>query len=125
MPVVLNKRNYNGHIPPGSIFIGRPSKYGNPFMMGRDGDRDDVVNKHMFWLVEGKGRRLLKDIQRDLGGHDLVCFCAPLACHGNFLLSLANDPDLLDFVTAYPSVKAMVKWIDAGRPRWQPDSEGN
>lgn len=122
MPVVLNKRNLgNGHIPPGSIYIGRPSKWGNPFMLGRDGDRDDVVNKHIYWIIEGRGRRLLAHID-ELTGHDLVCFCAPLACHGNFLLSLANDAALLEFVRAYASVNAMIQWIDAGRPDWQPES---
>ena len=49
MPKVLNKR-VDG-IPPGAVYIGRPSVWGNPFVIGKDGSRDDVIAKYEAWLM--------------------------------------------------------------------------
>ena len=43
---IVNKRNYKG---PG-IYIGRPSPLGNPFVIGRDGDREEVIRKYRDFL---------------------------------------------------------------------------
>ncbi len=84
---VLNKRKSG--IPAGAIYIGRGSKWGNPFRIGPDGDRATVIAKHERWLREQ--HHLLRAID-ELRGHDLVCFCAPLACHGDLLLWLPTHP---------------------------------
>lgn len=86
MPSVLNKRRVG--IPAGSVYIGRPSKWGNPFVVGPDGTRDEVVEKYRAWLLIQP--ELLEAARRELRGRDLVCFCAPSACHGDVLLSVAN-----------------------------------
>ena len=82
---VLNKRKSG--IPAGAIYIGRGSKWGNPFRIGPDGDRATVIATHERWLRDQ--HHLLRALD-ELRGHDLVCFCAPLACHGDLLLWLAN-----------------------------------
>jgi len=82
---VLNKRKSG--IPAGAIYIGRGSKWGNPFRIGPDGDRATVIGKHERWLRDQ--HHLLRALD-ELHGHHLVCFCAPLACHGDLLLWLAN-----------------------------------
>jgi hypothetical protein len=82
---VLNKRKSG--IPAGAIYIGRGSKWGNPFRIGPDGDRATVIAKHDHWLRDQ--HHLLRALD-ELRGHHLVCFCAPLACHGDLLLWLAN-----------------------------------
>ncbi len=82
---VLNKRKSG--IPAGAIYIGRGSKWGNPFRIGPDGDRATVIAKQECWLRDQ--HHLLRELD-ELRGHDLVCFCAPLACHGDLLLWLAN-----------------------------------
>ena len=82
---VLNK--HRDGVPTGAIYIGRGSKWGNPFVIGRDGDRAAVVEKHERWLAGQRG--LLQAIDA-LQGYDLVCFCAPASCHGDVLLQLAN-----------------------------------
>jgi hypothetical protein len=33
------------------IYVGRPSKFGNPFVIGKDGTRQEVVNKYREWLL--------------------------------------------------------------------------
>lgn len=74
---VLNK--HRDTIPPGAIYIGRGSPYGNPFVIGRDGTRDEVCDLFERLILPGL------DIE-PLRGHDLICFCAPLRCHGDAIL---------------------------------------
>jgi len=69
------------------VYIGRPSKWGNPFYAGRDGSRRIVVQKHRIWLPHQK--ELMCSLH-ELRGKDLLCHCAPLECHGDILLELAN-----------------------------------
>ena len=72
------------------IYIGRGSILGNRFLIGKDGDREEVIAKYRVWLwgevkkkqaVFGELRRLLKIWKRD-GEITLVCFCFPKRCHG-------------------------------------------
>ena len=86
MPRVLNKHRHGQ--PAGSVYVGRPGKWGNPFIEGRDGDRDQVVELYRKWIMSQS--QLLRDLD-DLRGRDLVCYCAPRACHGDVLLALANE----------------------------------
>jgi len=81
---VLNKR-VSG-IPQGAIYIGRGSRWGNPFVIGRDGDRDEVCEKYEAMLVSqiDSGSVSVQDLAA-LHGKDLVCFCAPKRCHGHTL----------------------------------------
>lgn len=91
MSMVLNKRTHG--VPAGSVYIGRPSKWGNPFVIGRDGDRAEVVRKYDE-LVSSDSAKIM-EIQRELAGRKLVCFCAPLPCHGDVLSRIANLDDVL------------------------------
>lgn len=85
---VLNKHKHG--IPKGAIYIGRGSKWGNPFVMGKDGNRDQVITAHKEWLWGqiDQGAVSLEDLAA-LKGKDLVCFCAPLPCHGDTLAAAA------------------------------------
>jgi len=75
-------------IPTGAIYVGRPSKWGNPFIIGRDGTREEVIAKYADWL-DGMIYNELLDLD-ELKGKDLVCWCAPLSCHADILLELSN-----------------------------------
>lgn len=86
MARVLNK--YKDVIPLNAVYIGRPSKWGNPFAIGKDGDREEVVAKYKSWLLRQPGK--VEEARRELAGKDLVCFCAPRSCHGDILLEVAN-----------------------------------
>lgn len=85
MPSVLNKRDPDAR----GVYIGRPSVFGNPFRIGRDGTRAEVVAKYETWLFSQPD--LLSRVKRDLTGKNLICWCAPSACHGDVLLRVAND----------------------------------
>ena len=69
------------------VYIGRPSKWGNPFVIGKDGSRDEVIKKYEAWL--GTQPNLLVALP-ELRGKVLGCWCAPQACHGDVLVRLAG-----------------------------------
>ena len=97
---VLNIRNCPGRrIPDGAIYIGRAvprariagSKWGNPFKPTRQGDAEAhavAVAQYRAWLCDQPD---LVAALPELRGRDLVCWCAPLPCHGDVLLELANE----------------------------------
>lgn len=85
-PKVLNK--YKDTIPKDAVYIGRPTIWGNPFVIGIDGTREEVIAKYEERIKEQPP--LKGHIKHVLKGKDLVCFCAPLPCHGDILLKIAN-----------------------------------
>lgn len=87
MPKVLNK--HKDTPTKDCVYIGRPSKWGNPFVIGIDGNREEVIEKYEKYLKSK--RNLIELIKRELKGKDLVCYCAPQSCHGDILLKIAND----------------------------------
>jgi hypothetical protein len=74
--------SFKGFVPEGALRIDRKSKWGNPFVIGRDGDRFAVISKHERWLADQHD--LLKCLD-ELRGRDLACWCHPLPCHGDVL----------------------------------------
>jgi hypothetical protein len=71
-------------------YVGRPSPLGNPFVLGKDGDRETVVAKYLEWLraewkkngpVKAELLRLAKVAEQ--GDLELTCWCAPQACHAD------------------------------------------
>lgn len=95
-PVVLNKRWGKSSNKNGSVYIGRPSKYGNPFshLNNTKADykvatRDEAIRKYEEWILNNP--ELLEQAKTELKGKDLVCWCKPAACHGDVLLKLVND----------------------------------
>lgn len=87
MPRVMNKRLHA--VPAGAVYIGRPSKWGNPFVIGTHGTREEVVKLYRDYVLASPA---LMAALHELRGRDLVCWCAPCACHGDVLLELANTP---------------------------------
>lgn len=65
------------------VYIGRGSKWGNPFKIGRDGSRKGVIALYRQWLPTNY--KLMNDLM-ELDGKILGCFCKPKACHGDVLV---------------------------------------
>ena len=86
MPKVFNSRRITEEVN-GSIYIGRPSKWGNPFEIGKDGTREEVIEKFKEYLLQND--ELMASLE-ELRGKNLLCWCAPKACHGDILIELAN-----------------------------------
>lgn len=77
-PRVYNK--HHNDAPADAVYIGRGSPWGNPFKIGRDGSRDEVCDRFELEVLP------TLDLE-PLRGKDLVCFCAPLRCHGDSILA--------------------------------------
>lgn len=96
MPKVYNQSDLN--IPKNAVYIGRGSPYGNPVVIGKDGTRTEVIEMYRKWVYSNP--EMIKKIRSELSGKDLVCYCAPKACHGDVILEIANNANyILDEMT--------------------------
>jgi hypothetical protein len=69
------------------VYIGRPSKWGNPYIIGKDGSREEVINKYEKYLL---GNKELMSSLHELKGKTLGCWCDPLPCHGHVIVEMVN-----------------------------------
>jgi hypothetical protein len=88
---VVNKRNSSY-----DVYIGRPSKWGNPFSdkfskytTMRTSTRANAIQKYEEWIRTQP--QLLSAIKSELKGKVLGCWCSPLPCHGDILARLADS----------------------------------
>jgi len=70
------------------IYIGRGSKWGNPFVIGIEGTRKQVIEKYENWI---RTQENLLNSLHELDGKILGCWCNPLPCHGDVLLKLIEE----------------------------------
>lgn len=77
--------------PVGAVFIGRPSRWGNPYPLMRGEERGVTLERYRCYLWEEvrSGRLALEDLAA-LDGADLACYCSPLPCHGDILERAAS-----------------------------------
>jgi hypothetical protein len=81
---MLTTRVVNRHKEPYDVYIGRPTIYGNPFHIGTDGTREEVVAKYKEYAKQ----RLDDKALQFLVGKTLGCSCKPKPCHGDVLIEL-------------------------------------
>lgn len=96
---IQRKRTKGWRMPPNTVYVGRPTKWGNPFVPMFRHDRTrliETVERYRFWLngglshsVQGFPPQPCEIVQ--LRGKNLACWC-PLGqpCHADVLLELAN-----------------------------------
>ena len=87
MAKVLNARVVGRQSGPDRRYIGRPAIFGNPFVIRLDGTRAEVIEKFRHWAPTQP--RVMEALP-ELVGKDLVCWCAPLPCHGEVLLEMVR-----------------------------------
>lgn len=75
---------------PYDVYIGRPSKWGNPFSIGKHGTREEVIEKYKKYILACDD---LLDSLHELKGKTLGCWCKPKACHGDVLVALIESRD--------------------------------
>lgn len=73
---------------PYDVYVGRGSKWGNPFVIGKDGNRNQVITKYAEWILTQPD--LMKALP-ELKDKTLGCWCAPKPCHGEILERMANE----------------------------------
>jgi hypothetical protein len=71
------------------VYCGRPSPFGNPFEIGPDGTREEVIEKYRKWIYTQPD--LIKKIKEELKGKILACWCAPKDCHCEVIALIANE----------------------------------
>ena len=113
---IQRKRTKGWRMPPNTVSVTRPGKYGNPFVVHHSGSAiarpmsprmavasfRSMVDKEGGWFPvplpwpQGKIPKqftTIEDVRRDLAGKNLACWCAPdAACHADVLLEISNRP---------------------------------
>jgi hypothetical protein len=98
---VQMSRKAGTKLPPNTVVVSRPSKWGNPFKVTPERSQILAVGAFQTWLtVEGvtagiaDRKQWMLDNLPTLRGKNLACWCKPgTACHADVLLRLANDKD--------------------------------
>ncbi len=100
MPRVLNKRRLTA-LSDNAVYVGRPSKWGNPFThidsdrlrydVIKVASRDRAIACYEEWIT--KRPALIAAAKKELRGKDLICWCAPMPCHADILLRIANEDE--------------------------------
>ena len=87
----LRGRLGRAHVDGNTALIDRRTKWGNPFRMGVDGDRNRVIALYRadLWRRIRAGEIALEELA-ELDGMRLACWCDPLPCHGNVLARAAQ-----------------------------------
>ncbi|HEK0202148.1 TPA: DUF4326 domain-containing protein [Pseudomonas aeruginosa] len=91
LTIVVNKDRDE----PYDIYIGRGTIWGNPYQMGQDGDRDEVIRKFEYDFQRGflkASENFEKNISM-LKGKVIACHCKPAACHGDVIAHFINSQD--------------------------------
>ena len=86
--VMANTRVVHMYRSEYDVRIDRRTKWGNPFKIGVDGTREEVIAKYEAWI---KTQPALLAALPELRGKVLGCWCAPKPCHGDVLARLAGE----------------------------------
>lgn len=86
-------------MPENAVYVGRPTKWGNPFKVGQVNPYGTVTadKRHAWHIYLGfapQNEQLIAAARFELRGKDLACWC-PLSepCHADVLLKLANTQE--------------------------------
>lgn len=72
-----------------SHYIGRPSVFGNPFEIGKDGTREEVISKfESYAKINLNLLYAIRDLPKDA---ILGCYCKPLSCHGDIIIKIYKE----------------------------------
>lgn len=96
---IQRKRAKGWRMPENAVYVGRPTRYGNPFKVGEvNSDTGEVVTLekcleyYRFYLERKYQGAALPEFLAPLRGKDLACFCGEGSpCHADILLELANQ----------------------------------
>lgn len=98
---IQRRRTAGSRMPPGAVYVGRPSRWGNPVQVGPGIDRAEAVRRYQEVLAGDP--HLIELARTELAGRDLACWCPlvdgagrPVPCHADVLLHVSNGGDLED-----------------------------
>jgi len=73
------------------VYVGRPSIFGNPYQVGRDGSREEVIAKYGQWFIQRLKDPKFRLAVLELRGKRLGCHCSPQRCHGQVIAEYLNS----------------------------------
>lgn len=73
------------------VYIGRPSAFGNPFSIGKDGKRSEVIDMFEAYWYAPEQAQLRQKALEELQGKRLGCYCKPNRCHGDIIAHFINE----------------------------------
>lgn len=87
---IRRRRTKGWKTPPNTVYVGRPTMFGNPFIVGVNAASAAGAKAAFGWFVR-RDRRLWRWARKTLRGKNLACWC-PLGtpCHADVLLAIAN-----------------------------------
>ncbi len=82
---------------PYDVYIGRANRwkklkkspYANPFKVGEDGTREEVIEKYRAWFLAQP--ELVEQARKELKGKILGCWCKPEPCHGDVIAEILDE----------------------------------
>ena len=90
---IQRKRSKGWKMPPNTVYVGRPTKWGNPYKIGdrifTGADIEDAAHAVSCFraFIEGQ-----QPDTKELRGKDLACWCSlDQPCHADVLLKIANQ----------------------------------
>lgn len=86
-------------IPHGCARIMRSSYWGNPYVIGKDGDRGQVIEQYrilMRYRLKCNRERFVAKLTKLAQSNGLVCCCSPLPCHGDVIVEFMVELGLID-----------------------------
>jgi hypothetical protein len=124
-PVRVNVRSRVFELAHGdgsAINITRSGKYGNPFVIGRDGDRETVIGKFFDWLKSDPDAAFFRaDIRKGVFvGKTIGCACASSQpCHGDVIVEFSAKHARVEEPPTFTEIKQAVdKHARVDRERW-------
>lgn len=103
---IQRKRTKGWKMPPNTVYVGRPTKWGNPFEVGKHGDLKRCMELYRILAagyicisispervkLQERAQRAMKKAKEQLHGKNLACFCRlDKPCHADVLLEIANE----------------------------------
>lgn len=89
---IQRKRTKGWRAPPNTKYIGRPSKWANPYPVKQYG-RERSLALFRSYLNTEMGQRLVQEAKKELHGYNLMCWCGEEeACHGDLWLEKIYEP---------------------------------
>lgn len=86
---ILNRKKMNQKWPNNSVYVGRGTPLGNPYAIGPDGSRDEVIDKFAYDLdrkIDNEDPETINALRSLNQDSNLVCSCAPERCHVEIII---------------------------------------
>lgn len=93
-----------------SVMIDRSTKFGNPFIIGKHGNREEVIEKYKNYLHSNA--EYANMVYKELKDKNLSCWCKPDKCHGDVILEYINDRKVNEELSSFYDEETLIDISD-------------